>query len=290
VTQQLALGLANGSVYGLLALGLVLILRTTGVANFGHTDMGLVCAFGAWVLVTHHVTPVGISAVFAMVAGSLIGALCFHAVFHPMREAPLLVVFIATFIVGGAINVVVQLAWGSELRTFPPLIAGSPGFLHGASWHAVALIAIGLASALGMHAVLNWTRIGLGVRAVHDDELAATLSGIPGWLMGTVVWAIGIALAGLAATLAAPSSFLGVATLSPLLLKAFCGAVIGGLSTMWGAYAGCLVLGVLEVLVGRTLPSNLLSLRDSLALALLAVVLWVRPQGVFARTRETRIA
>jgi branched-chain amino acid transport system permease protein len=288
--QSIALGLANGSIYGIFAIGIVLILRTTGIANFGHADMGLVAGFMAYTVTTSVGLPVLVGVLTSVVAGGVIGALAFVLVVNLMRGAAPMSTFIATFVLGGCLNVVVQIIWGPFDHTFPPVISGRPNALQGITWQEVLIVVVALACVVLVQLFLHSTRLGLGIRAQYDDRLAAELAGVSSNVGGVTVWVIGIALAGLAASLSAPTVFLGTTTLSPYLLKAFAGAVIGGISNIWGAYVGCLLLGVAEVLVGRQLPSNLLTLRDSLSLALMVIVLWWRPNGIFSAARAARVA
>lgn len=288
MTQQIIQGLVNGSVYGLMAIGLVLILNTTGVANFGHVDMGLLPAFVALSLFTAG-TPLLVAVALAMVVGALVGVSTYQGIFRPMRQAPPFAIFLATFVVGGLINVVVQLLWGAEVRAFPRLVDGYVSWLPGVSWTAVVVCLSGIVALFLVNLMLTQSRIGLALRAQSQDVLAAKLIGMSDRSAGLLVWGLGVALAALAVVLAGPTSFLGLTTFAPIMLKAFCGAVIGGVHNLWAAYAGCLALGVSEMFIGDVLPGGLLQLRDALTLVILVLVLWLRPQGLFVRASAVRV-
>ena len=289
LTQQIIQGLVNGSVYGLMAIGLVLILKATGVANFGHVEMGLLPAFLALTLITSG-TPILLAILVAVLAGAALGGTAYQLVFAPMRGAPHFAIFLASFVVGGLLNVIVQFIWGPQVRPFPRIVEGYIGWVPGVTWSALLVVATGLVCLLLVNLLIERTNIGLAFRAQSQDPFAARLTGMSERSSGLLVWALGAGLSVIAVVLAGPTSFLGLVTFAPILLKAFCGAVIGGVSNLWAAFAGCLVLGIVETLMGGVLPSHLLSLRDALALVILVAVLWLRPQGLFVRATAVRVA
>lgn len=288
--HELVQGLVNGSVYGLMAIGLVLILNTTGVANFGHVDMGLLPAFVALTLMSSGLS-MAAAIPIAVAIGAALGLAAYLLVFAPMRGAPHFAVFLASFVVGGLLNVTVQYFWGPDVRPFPRIVGGYVSWLPGGvAWTSLIVVGAGVGCLVLVNALIHRTRLGLSLRAQSQDPLAAQLMGMSERLSGALVWALGAALSVVAVVLAGPTSFLGLATFAPILLKAFAGAVIGGVNNLWAAYFGSLMLGLVEIVIGSVLPSHLLSLRDALALVVLVAVLWLRPQGLFVRATAVRVA
>ncbi|MCB9649113.1 MAG: branched-chain amino acid ABC transporter permease [Deltaproteobacteria bacterium] len=266
LVANLLAGLAVGGAYALLAVGLVLVHRATGVLNFAHGAVAATAAFVAWAALESGLA-VPLAAGAAIAAGTAVnaslGAVLERA--HGARHTPILVTIAAMMALEGAV--------GATLGTDPrPLSLGlSPAAVDG--------VAAGLAAVavLALTAFLHLTRAGLAARAVGSRPEAAALAGIPVARTRILTWALAGALAAVAGLLWAPRTLLEPSMMGAPLLAAFAAATLGGLRAPLGAMVGGVALGILETLVRAYVSTEL---GASLTYVVLLAALLLRPQGL----------
>ncbi len=273
---QIADGLAAGVVYGLLALGIVLVHRASGVVNVAQGAFATLSAFVCSSLVLHGWAfwP----AVGATVVLSFAGGAAVHAVLvRPLQDGPLLR---ATLLTAGLLLTVDGLdawIWGTSSRPFPqPFAAGSVsivGVAVGRREVGAALVGLGAALLLG---VVLRSRIGLGLRAAAANPVAARYSGIHVVRFTMTAWGIAGALGAVAGTIAAPLFGLRPSMLHLGLLYALAAAVVAGLDATTLAVPAGLGLGVALELVGRHVHWLHGGIRPLTGLAVLATALLAR--------------
>ncbi|HEX8001132.1 MAG TPA: branched-chain amino acid ABC transporter permease [Mycobacteriales bacterium] len=289
--QAAVTGLAQGAVYGLVALGFTLCYRLVRVLSFAHGDLIAGATFTA-VLVTVGTTPVlrtpSVSIAVAQVAlalatGAALGALLYVVAVRPFGGE---LGWVAATVTAG---LVVREALGLVLtreayNVADPLRlpAREVGLPDGASFplRLVAVLAIGLAVGAAVDRLLVHSRYGRAMRAVADDRDAAALMGVPTGRVVLVAFAVAGLLAGVAGLLSAPAGPVTVSGGVVLGLKGTTAALLGRLGSARGAIAGGLALGVVEAFVVASSLGP--AYRDVLALGLLVVVLAVRPEGLRA--------
>jgi branched-chain amino acid transport system permease protein len=294
--QEIVTGLASGSRYGLLALAIVIIYRSTGVVNFAQGEMATFTTFIAWTLVDHGV---GYWPAFALtILIALVGGVALERiVVRPAEGGPVLTIVILTIglfiLLGGLTNWI----WKAEVRSFPPSrpfptsaweIGGVAISKQDAGILAVTFILVAL-----VYLLFQKTKLGLALRASALNPTASRLVGIRvGWMVA-LGWGLAAAIgavAGLFTAAAAPP--LEPNMMRPVLVYAFAAAVLGGLESPIGAVVGGLIIGVTLNLVTRydsVVHLDVDRVRLPIALLVILTVLLVKPAGLFGRRAVTRV-
>lgn len=278
-----------GALYGLLALGIVLIYRATEVANFAHGEMSMVSAFVAYILITSVGFNLVLAILGALVFSALLGLGVERVVIRPLAGAAHWSIVFATFGLNLALNGIGVALWArNQPYLFPPpfpRVAIHLGTATVSSLH-IGVIGIVLALVAMFLIFFQYTKLGLAMRATAQDKMASELMGISVKSIRIQAWASGSAMGALAGILFAPIVFLETTMMIPFLMKSFCAAIMGGLSSVIGALVGAIFLGVIESLVGSYVyPEG----RDAVALVILVVVLLLKPAGLFGVARKKRV-
>lgn len=280
LAQHLAGGLAAGAFYGLMALGLVLIYKTSDVVNFGHGDMAMVSTFVAFTLLRTG-WPLPLALLGALVFAGLLGIVVERGVLRLARNrrAPVLTLVVITLGVAQVLNGVAGAIWGHDVKRFPAMVVGPPLRLGPAIVTREQLfnLAVGLVLALVLYAFFRYTDLGIALRAVAQNPTAARLMGISVDGVLALAWGMGVGLGAVAGVLAAPAIYLEPNVMLEPLIKGFAAAVLGGFTSLPGAVVGGLVLGVLENLVAGYIATEL---KATFAFALVVAVLALRPAGL----------
>jgi len=284
--EHLVSGLASGGIYGLLALAIVLVRRTTGVINFAQGEMATLAAFGCWTLVDHGWAfwPAFGATIALSFAG---GAALQIVVLRPVERGPLAGILVLTVGLLLSLNGLTAWIWGGAPKRFDGPFSASLVTVGGAAFSkrdiGVVVASLALAALVGL--LLTRTKLGLGLRAASASPAEARLAGVRVGAMRAAGWGLAAALGAVAGVLAAPSLGLEPNMLQTALLYALAAAVLGGLDSPAGALVGGLLLGVLLDLVGGYVHWVGGGLRPATALAVLLAVLLVRPAGPLAVRR-----
>jgi branched-chain amino acid transport system permease protein len=286
---QLTLGgISVGMIYAAIALSLVLIWRATRILNYAQGGMAMFTTYVA-LLVINHTGSYWAGFAVALAAGLLLGGVIERVVVRPAEGKPPLNAIIITIGLLVFLEGLAGIIYGGQFRSFPA--AFSIDGLHigsaalGISANDVFVAVAVLAAALLLWAGFRYTSAGLQLRAAAFSPAVARLLGVRVGRMLTLGWALAGLIGALAGVLVSPSTFLYPNSMDSIFVLGFTAAVIGGLDSPVGAVAGGLILGVALSYVGGYLGSDLVLL---FGLAALAVVLMVRPSGLFspAATRQ----
>jgi branched-chain amino acid transport system permease protein len=284
--EHLVSGLASGGIYGLLALAIVLVRRTTGVINFAQGEMATLAAFGCWTLVDHGWAfwPAFGATIALSFAG---GAALQIVVLRPVERGPLAGILVLTVGLLLSLNGLMAWIWGGAPKRFDGPFSASLVTVGGAAFSKrdIGVVVASLAVAALVGLLLTRTKLGLGLRAASASPAEARLAGVRVGAMRAAGWGLAAALGAVAGVLAAPSLGLEPNMLQTALLYALAAAVLGGLDSPAGALVGGLLLGVLLDLVGSYVHWVGGELRPATALAVLLAVLLVRPAGPLAVRR-----
>lgn len=282
-------GVAAGSLYAMVGIAIVVVLNITDIANFAQGEMAMLTTFFAYWLLQN----VGLSwweaTPLALVFGLAQGIIIQQVIIRPLIGAPTLSAIIATLGLNVVLNSVAGMIWGHETYTFPSPFAFLPPFRLGGVPISVASgvnIAAAVAVIVGMTLFLRGTWTGLGMRAASQNEMVARLMGVSITRSSAIAWGLGGLIGGLAGILVAPALFLDTNLMGAVLIKAFAGAVLGGLNSLVGVFSGCLALGVMENLVGAYVSP---SFADAVTFIIIIAVLVVRPEGVFGTVRVRKV-
>jgi branched-chain amino acid transport system permease protein len=295
-------GLVTGSLYGLLALGIVLIYRTTGVLNFAYGAIAALCACFLYILVTGLQLNFWLALPLTLVFALLVGMVLERGFARPVLHAPIFTKAIATLALALVLETVAQAIWPqlAEVQHFSTPFEGhafSLGGLYISAIDIVILVATALL-VLALNLFLTHTRLGIAMRAMADNIPATRLMGAPAGRIFMMVWALSAALAALCGILlAAQQALIDVQFMDPILLPAFVGAVLGGLDSLPGALLGGLLVGLADnllayLLAGHTLGALNISdpaIRDALIFGGFILVLLIRPQGLRGRALLRRV-
>lgn len=282
-------GVTQGTIFAAVALALVLIHRATGVVNFAQGAMGMLTTFIAFSLLT---AGVGYWAAFvvALAAGFVLGALVERVLIRPLQGKPPLNPVIVTIGLLVVLEGVAGSIWGNTSRGFPAAFSQSGirlghdtvAFSHFDVFILVAVLGLMLA----LLALFRWTDLGLRMRAAAFSPVVARLLGVRVGRTFSLGWAMAATVGALAALLVAPLSSFSPYYMDLYLVFGFTAAVLGGLDSPAGALIGGVVTGLSTSFVGGYLGSSLEPLGS---LALLLVVLMIRPQGLFAAATARRV-
>ena len=295
-------GLVTGSLYGLLALGIVLIYRTTGVLNFAYGAIGATCACFMTVLLLGPLRQFWLALLVTLVFALALGVALERGFARPVLKAPIFTKAIATLALALVLETIVEQIWpqlDQPVRFNTPLdgLAISVGGVY-ISAVDMAIIGVTLAIMGALTFFLRRTRLGVAMRATADDLSASRLMGVPVGLIFLFTWGLSAVIAALAGVmLASLNNLVTVQFMDPVLILAFVGAVLGGLDSLPGALIGGVSVGVADnllalYLAGHTIgPLNISDpgVRTALIFGGFVVILLLRPQGVFGRARLRRV-
>jgi len=289
INAAIVSGLLNGGLYALLALAIVLIFRTTGVANFAQGDMAMVSAF----LLIMVFVPLGIPLILAWIAtiltAAVLGALIYFVLIRPRPTTDHLNLTVRTMGLYILLYSSAVVLWGGmEPYQVPSLFAAGAfrvgSFSVGYDQLGTILIAVGIAVAF--LSFFRLTQTGLAMRAVSSNPEVASLMGVNVTRISLVVWMMAGILAAVTGMLVAPITFLESGLMRPYLLKAFTAAILGGLTSFPGAIVGGFILGVAEAFAGVAIS---LHMREPFTFAILLLVLLIRPAGIFGTVSKVRV-
>ena len=289
--EQTVAGLAQGAVYGSLALALVLIYRATEVINFAQGEMAMFMTYVAYQLIQWGVPYWG--AFFATLALAFPFGVLVQLVFiRPVQHKSVIAVVIVTVGLFILIDGVVGWIWGGDLKFMPAPFGNAVYHIGGVSLSRqdIGTILVTAVSVLLLWALFQFTKVGLGMRAAAVRPGPARLVGIRVDRMLAIGWGLAAVLGAVAGLMAEPSEFVLQPTLmQPILLYAFAAAVLGGLESPVGAVVGGLALGVFLNLVGQYVHFVTSEIRLPFAFLVLLAVLLIKPSGLFGRTRVRRV-
>jgi branched-chain amino acid transport system permease protein len=286
--QLLVGGIASGAIYGMIAIGIVLIFKATGVTNFAQGQIVMVCTMFAWTLTAKLDLPMPVVLLVTLVFSALFGFVVERIFVHPFVNSSFLVTAITTLALFLILGWVALQIWGGEAQPFPSLF---PDTVIRSGDVAIAVsdvgvIAVGALLSLVLYLFFGRTRLGIAMRGTADNPLAARLVGIDVGRIHSLTWVVSAIVATIGGILVAPSTYVNYAMMLPYLLKAFAAAVIGGVESLPGAMLGGVILGVAENLVGGYVSSQF---KDVLPFLLLVIFLLARPNGLFGRPAATRV-
>ena len=288
--QHVVGGLAAGSIYGLLALGIVIVHRATGVLNFAQGELATLSAFICFALIEHGWSfwPAFTATLILSFGG---GVAIEQVLIRPMQGAPLVAIVILTVGLLLAVNGLTTWIWGGGTRQLVGPFSTTPVHVAGVAFPKVELGVIGVSVVAFVLVALFFarTKTGLGLRAAAAHPVEARLVGIHVGAMAAVGWGLAAALGAVAGVFAAPSLLLEPNMMLRVILYSFAAALLGGLDSPLGAVVGGLVLGVVLNLAGAYIHWIDSELRLAAALAVIFGVLLVRPSGLFGETSVERV-
>ena len=287
--QTLISGFSLGSIYALIALGYTMVYGIAKMLNFAHGDIIMV---GAYAVITTVLTanfPPLVGILVSILVCVVLGVTIEFLAYRPLRQAPPLSVLITAIGVSYFLQNLALLIFGSEQKAFPTIIKLPTIEAGGVYIDGITLITLVVTAVImvGLTLFINKTRMGKAMRAVSEDKGAAELMGISVNHTITITFAIGSALAAVAALFYGMSYiYIRPTTGSMPGIKAFTAAVFGGIGSIPGAMLGGILMGVIEQL-SKTYISTLWS--DAIVFGVLVLVLVVKPTGLLGKKISEKV-
>ena len=272
--QLFVSGVSTGSIYVLIAMGLITIYSVTGVINMAQGEFVMLGAMGAVMLQRLHL-PLGVAIAGSVALAMLGGALVYRLTIRPARNAADVTLIIITIGTAIAIRGLALLAWGTASQSLPEFTPGPPVNIWGAVLSRQRLWIMGMAGVvlLALYLFFQGTLLGKAVRACAVNRRAAELAGIDSTAMALLAYTISAALGAVAGIVIAPLTLVSYDMGLALGLKGFVVAIMGSMVNAPAAVIGGVLLGVIESFASGLVSSGL---KDALAYVVLFVVLLAR--------------
>ncbi len=289
IAQLLLGGIAGGCIYGLVALGFVLIYKATESVNFAQGDMMMLGAFIAlqFVNTAYWNMPFWLGIVLAMIVMAFIGYLMESLLIRRLFGQPQFAVVILTIALGFVLRFIAGFIWGHEPLTLETPFAGQnieyAGLVIGMD--EVFVIASTVILTLILFFFFARTRLGMAMQASSQNQLAAYYMGVPVKRINGLIWALSGGISTLAGVMFAARGSIDP-NLGLLGIKAFAAAVIGGFGSLPGALAGGLIIGIVEPFAGRYIAAGYSQIAPY---AIMLLVLILRPNGLFAQVQSKKV-
>jgi branched-chain amino acid transport system permease protein len=283
-------GLSQGALYGLVALGIAFVYRSSRVLNFSHGDVSAAGTFFAFLLLKIN-TPFWLAFPLALVFGGAVSMGFYFAVLNPAqrRDATILGQIILTLGLGLVLQSLIIHFCGTGTQTLPFPLSDSKIYRIGGliiSELSLGTMLVTFLAALLFYLVVQKTRIGLAMRATSENLPAAQTLGIPVKKVLTLSWSLSAVLGVLAGAFLAPTLLLDPAFMLEPFLKGVAAATLGGLNSLPGAIAGGLILGLAESLAGGYIS---VAFKNTLAFLIIIAVLLLRPEGLLGKVFVERV-
>jgi branched-chain amino acid transport system permease protein len=280
-------GLSNGMVYALVAVGFVIIYKASDVINFAQGEFLLLGAYLAFAFIAQIGLPWSLGVAATLVTALAVGLVVERFVLRPLIGEPIISMIMVTIGLSSVLKALVHAVWGAAPHSFPGFLPSTPINVLGVVVTADRLLTIGLAGALLTLFTLffRYTRDGIAMRAIADDQQAALSMGISIKRVLAVAWAMSAAAAAVGGIMVA--NLVGVShDISFVGLRVFPVVILGGLDSISGAIVGGAIIGLLESYTGGYVGEGLNLI---VPFIVLIVVLMVRPYGLFGKTIIERV-
>jgi branched-chain amino acid transport system permease protein len=289
LVQLIIGGVAQGCIYGLIALGFVLIYKATETVSFAQGELMMLGAFCGLALMTFLGWPFWLAVISSIAAMAVFGMLAERAVIRPILGQPQFSIVMLTIGIGyiarGLITMIPGI--GTETHMLPVPYKDQIWRFGGVVINAeqVAVIVVTGLLCAALFALFRFSRVGIAMQAASQNQLAAYYMGIPVKRLNGMVWGLAAAVAAVAGLLLAPITFVH-ANMGFIGLKAFPAAVVGGFGSLPGAIVGGLIIGIVEALAGFYLPEGV---KDIAAYVVVLVMLMVKPNGLFGESLRKKV-
>lgn len=287
--QLIVNGLSVGFLYGVSAMGFVMIFKASSILNFAHGEL---LAFGAYIflaLTTWLQLPIALAFLITLMGCFLLGFVVERVFLRPLIGEPLIFVIMLTVGLAAMFKGLILLIWGGNLHTYPDFLPKALGV----SWGAVSVqpvysltLIIGTVFLILFGLFFKFSSQGIYMRSVADNQRAALSLGVHVKRVFALSWAIAALVAGMSGIVLGIINGVNVHDLSAIGLKVFPVVILGGLDSIGGAIIGGIIIGLLESLTGGYISP---SLRDVIPYIILVVILMIKPYGLFGQIEIERV-
>ena len=282
-------GISIGFLYGLSAMGFVMIFKSSSVLNFAHGELLALGAFFFLAMVTWAKLPIMVAFLVTLAGCFVLGFLIERLFLRPLIGEPLIYVIMLTVGLASMFRGIMLFVWGGNLQTYPDFL---PEFL-GIQWDVInippvytAALIIGVIFLILFGVFFKYSSQGIFMRSVADNQKAALSLGVHVQKVFALSWAIAALVAGMSGIVMGIINGINVHDLSAIGLKVFPVVILGGLDSIGGAILGGLIIGVLETFTGGYISP---SLRDVVPYIVLVFILMIKPYGLFGLVEIERV-
>ena len=288
--QQTVAGLAQGAVFGSLALALVLIYRATEVINFAQGEMAMAMTYVGYQLTLWGLS-YWVAFTLTLAIAFVFGLVVQLVAIRPVQHRSVIAVVIVTVGLFILIDGVVTWIWGADLKLMEAPFGNSVYHIGSVAFSRqdIGVLVVSIVSVVLLWVLFQFTKLGLAMRAAALRPAAASLVGVRVNWMLAVGWGLASMLGAVAGLMTEPTQFLQPTMMQAILIYAFAAAVLGGLESPAGAVIGGLLLGVFLNLIGQYVGFATSELRLPIAFAVLLIVLVVKPTGLLGRKQVRRV-
>jgi len=287
--QLLVGGLSIGFLYGLSAMGFVMVFKSSSVLNFAHGELLAIGAYFFLALVTWAKLPIPLAFLLALAGCFILGIMIERVFLRPLIGEPLIFVIMLTVGLAAMFKGLILLLWGGNLYTYPEFLPKfleiQVGMIRIPPVYGAALI-IGTLFLLLFGLFFKFSSQGIYMRSVADNQRAALSLGVNVKRVFALSWAIAALVAGMSGMVLGIINGVNVHSLSAIGLKVFPVVILGGLDSIGGAIIGGIIIGLLETFTGGYLSP---SLRDVVPYIVLVLILLIKPYGLFGLKEIERV-
>ena len=293
IWQDIVNGVMIGSLYALIALGFVLIYKSSHVINFAQGEVVMFGGYLAVVLTTLYGLAFPLAFLVTLVIAALVGLVIERGILRPLVGKPLIAVIMATVGLASILRGLAPLLWGSIPRTFPSSFVNSNNAVDflGVPVAPISLWSFGFAAVfvLLFGLFFRYTRTGIAMQAVADDQQAAMSMGISVPRVFAWSWGIALLVAAVGGTILGNRQGVDI-SLATIGLKVFPVVILGGLDSIVGAIVAGIAIGVIENLAGSYIDPHVGGgFKDVAPFVVMVIVLMVRPHGLFGSANIDRV-
>jgi branched-chain amino acid transport system permease protein len=280
--QQLIFGLANGSIYALMALAIGMVSSTTGIVNFAHASVVMMGAMVSWWMMVIYGFSYIPALLVAITVSIVLNIVMYETCVKKLGDLQDNVGWIITLFGASIIlDNIARMMFGTEPQAFPYLFGGKMITFGDANilLHELMMITIAIVIGIVYQTIIKKTRFGRAVRAVAFRPATSELMGIKSEKIILSCFAMAGAVAAIGGVLIAPITFASYTMTYSIGLKGFAAAVLGGFGNTKGAFVGGFMLGLIEVFISMFVPAGI---KDSISFFIMIIVIIFLPGGIMS--------
>ena len=284
-------GILMGGVYALIALGVVVISKSSKVFNIAHGEIMMLLAFFTWWLLDPVDLPLGVSLICVGLLSIVIALVCERFLMRPLIGRPMLIPFIVALILGVFVKGISILSWGGTPRSMPQIFPEGNFTLGGGTFSYTLLFSFIVATGMFVTFVLffRYTKLGLAMRSVAEDHIVSQNLGINVKRIFAVAWVIGCLSAAIGGILMGSMFIVDPSLGGFTIMRALPVLLLGGIESIPGAFVGAIIIGLAESLSATYIDPHVAEFREVLPFVLMVLILMIRPHGLFGLKAIVRI-